>query len=253
MRRRQGFTLIELLVVIAIIAILAAILFPVFARAREKAKQASCQSNLKQIAMAILMYAGDHDEAGPLSHTSGCFVDMAGDTPSGGSCNAALALAPYDAGWADYYVQGPGQPTQVSDWKVNPVWLCNGNGTGTYKMFFGRGGTWHNWQPQGGGDLGTVRSPVKAGLVGDAWAWQAMTASPPKVVYGYNWHFILPRYTGDIRSAPPDFNDLTIQRYWNQYTAHQGGSNMAFCDGHVKRLEAKSMLSDTDWWVAAFQ
>jgi prepilin-type N-terminal cleavage/methylation domain-containing protein/prepilin-type processing-associated H-X9-DG protein len=57
-----GFTLIELLVVIAIIAILAAILFPVFAKAREKARQASCMSNLKQIALGELMYAQDYDE-----------------------------------------------------------------------------------------------------------------------------------------------------------------------------------------------
>jgi prepilin-type N-terminal cleavage/methylation domain-containing protein/prepilin-type processing-associated H-X9-DG protein len=59
---RKGFTLIELLVVIAIIAILAAILFPVFARAREKARQASCQSNLKQAALASRMYGSDWDE-----------------------------------------------------------------------------------------------------------------------------------------------------------------------------------------------
>jgi prepilin-type N-terminal cleavage/methylation domain-containing protein/prepilin-type processing-associated H-X9-DG protein len=61
MLRRRGFTLIELLVVIAIIAILAAILFPVFARAREKARQSSCQSNSKQIALAVLMYGQDYD------------------------------------------------------------------------------------------------------------------------------------------------------------------------------------------------
>ncbi len=60
--RRNGFTLIELLVVIAIIAILAAILFPVFARAREKARQASCLSNVKQIMLAVLMYTQDYDE-----------------------------------------------------------------------------------------------------------------------------------------------------------------------------------------------
>jgi len=59
---RRGFTLIELLVVIAIIAILAAILFPVFAKAREKARQASCQSNLKQLTLAFLMYSQDYDE-----------------------------------------------------------------------------------------------------------------------------------------------------------------------------------------------
>ncbi|NLO06641.1 MAG: DUF1559 domain-containing protein [candidate division WS1 bacterium] len=63
--RTRGFTLIELLVVIAIIAILAAILFPVFARAREKARQASCLSNAKQIGLAMLMYVQDYDEMFP--------------------------------------------------------------------------------------------------------------------------------------------------------------------------------------------
>ena len=63
---RRGFTLIELLVVIAIIAILAAILFPVFARAREKARQTSCLSNVKQLALGTLMYAGDYDERLPM-------------------------------------------------------------------------------------------------------------------------------------------------------------------------------------------
>jgi len=63
--RRWGFTLIELLVVIAIIAILAAILFPVFAQAREKARQAACSSNLKQIGTAFALYAQDYDEKLP--------------------------------------------------------------------------------------------------------------------------------------------------------------------------------------------
>jgi prepilin-type N-terminal cleavage/methylation domain-containing protein len=64
-RTRTGFTLIELLVVIAIIAILAAILFPVFAQARESARRSGCQSNMKQVTTAILMYAQDYDETLP--------------------------------------------------------------------------------------------------------------------------------------------------------------------------------------------
>lgn len=65
--RRRGFTLIELLVVIAIIAILAAILFPVFAKAREKARQTSCLSNTKQLSLAVEQYTSDYDERYPMS------------------------------------------------------------------------------------------------------------------------------------------------------------------------------------------
>ena len=64
---RRGFTLIELLVVIAIIAILAAILFPVFAQAREKARQAACLSNMRQLSTAVMMYVQDYDESYPMT------------------------------------------------------------------------------------------------------------------------------------------------------------------------------------------
>jgi len=85
---KQAFTLIELLVVIAIIAILAAILFPVFAQAREKARQTSCLSNLKQYSLANLMYVQDYDETFPLS----AYLNM-----GGGPCVATFywAAAPY--------------------------------------------------------------------------------------------------------------------------------------------------------------
>jgi len=76
-----GFTLIELLVVIAIIAILAAILFPVFARARENARRASCQSNLKQIGLGIAQYTQDYDEKYPLDQSA---------TTSGRTFSAAI-------------------------------------------------------------------------------------------------------------------------------------------------------------------
>ena len=71
---KNGFTLIELLVVIAIIAILAAILFPVFAQAREKARQSSCQSNVKQMTLGMQMYAQDYDETLPFCITGNVYV-----------------------------------------------------------------------------------------------------------------------------------------------------------------------------------
>ena len=69
MHRKRGFTLIELLVVIAIIAILAAILFPVFAKARENARKSNCLSNCKQIGNAVMMYVQDYDEMLPFGQT----------------------------------------------------------------------------------------------------------------------------------------------------------------------------------------
>ncbi|MCW3058771.1 MAG: prepilin-type N-terminal cleavage/methylation domain [Capsulimonas sp.] len=76
--RFTGFTLIELLVVIAIIAILAAILFPVFAKVREKARQTSCLSNEKQIGLAFLQYAQDGDERYPIDYDGAGHVDSNG-------------------------------------------------------------------------------------------------------------------------------------------------------------------------------
>ena len=73
---RSAFTLVELLVVIAIIGILAAILFPVFARARENARKTSCLSNLKQIGIGFLQYTQDYDEQGPMTSMSGGMMSM---------------------------------------------------------------------------------------------------------------------------------------------------------------------------------
>lgn len=78
MRQQKGFTLIELLVVIAIIAILASILFPVFSRARENARRASCASNLKQLSLAVLQYTQDYDELLPTTTIGPSGVNLVG-------------------------------------------------------------------------------------------------------------------------------------------------------------------------------
>jgi len=94
--RRRGFTLIELLVVIAIIAILAAILFPVFAQAREKARSISCLSNTRQMATALHMYTQDHDELFPFANDFGLpLFNIAGSPIQGRYRYWADALAPY--------------------------------------------------------------------------------------------------------------------------------------------------------------
>src|SRR4051812_15247968 len=102
-RLSQGFTLIELLVVIAIIAILAAILFPVFAKAREKARQTSCVSNEKQIGLAFLQYIQDNDEAFPLS-----VVTTVSPPPAGAIVGWADAIQPYQKSLAIF--QCPSEP-----------------------------------------------------------------------------------------------------------------------------------------------
>jgi prepilin-type N-terminal cleavage/methylation domain-containing protein/prepilin-type processing-associated H-X9-DG protein len=98
--KRRGFTLIELLVVIAIIAILAAILFPVFAQAREAARKASCISNLKQIGMGVLMYAQDYDEEFPMGTYPG---------PRNWEVNPEVYSYPTPPSWADCLNPGPQQ------------------------------------------------------------------------------------------------------------------------------------------------
>ena len=96
--RRAAFTLLEILVVIAIIAILAAILFPAFARARENARRSSCQSNLKQLSLATIQYTQDYDERFPMGLTqNGGQFFTALDLIQPYAQNKNIALCPSDS------------------------------------------------------------------------------------------------------------------------------------------------------------
>jgi len=107
-RSVRGFTLIELLVVIAIIAILAAILFPVFSQARAKAYQATCTNNTRQIAMAVAMYVQDHDEILPYS--------IIEDTPPSYQLFWWGAIQPYHKSWQLYRCPGDQQTIRSRPW-----------------------------------------------------------------------------------------------------------------------------------------
>ena len=98
---KKGFTLIELLIVISIIALLAAILFPVFSKARENARRASCASNLKQMGLGILQYAQDYDEIMVPAWLDGTCDAEGGWVPTNGSCNSPAVAAVGNFKWMD--------------------------------------------------------------------------------------------------------------------------------------------------------
>ncbi|MFO7947224.1 MAG: DUF1559 domain-containing protein [Armatimonadota bacterium] len=198
MRRKSGFTLIELLVVIAIIAILAAILFPVFARAREKARQASCLSNVKQMGLAAMMYAQDYDETNVPCNTVNVsipYVRPGGDT-------VTLTWGPWFA--------------LIQPYAKNPqIFICPSGGEiyygctsyGANRLVTGR--TFDTPVVK----LAEIEYPAQTVLFADS-SWTGSTddyhtSNQWRLQYGHHPSFFIP-------------------------ARHNGGANIAFCDGHAK-------------------
>lgn len=224
---RKGFTLIELLAVIAIIAILAAILFPVFARAREKARQASCQSNLKQLALGILMYAQDYDEMLPreVAWDYSGLVWHWWDTVMPYVKNVQLYRCPTTRR-SQMNIQ-PAPPGGQTWWSVGIPIVSYGFNLKLMrddKPYCPPGDAWRNTAA-----LGEVKRPAEAFLIGDAsgvdLCWRIWKLSWAEVC---GWELA-------------NCGDITL---WDNpdYTRHNGGSNIAFVDGHVKWLAAKSIV-----------
>lgn len=225
-RPKRAFTLIELLVVIAIIALLAAILFPVFARARENARRASCQSNLKQMGLSIMQYTQDYDEALPylaLAGTSaGTFrndlqiwADMIQPytkslqifrCPSNTNCNTPLgASVPTGATMRMSY--GGTTNTFASD---NPQTFA----------FAADAGSAFNKPPTKLSEFSNTAETFMVGEIQDS----------TSVIYGYG--LTVPA-TAEVRVAGK---------------THFDGSNWLYADGHVKYLNLNTIYSNSNYY-----
>jgi prepilin-type N-terminal cleavage/methylation domain-containing protein/prepilin-type processing-associated H-X9-DG protein len=218
---RQGFTLIELLVVIAIIAILAAILFPVFARARENARKSNCQSNLKQIGLALRSYSQDYDERYP------CYRFF--DNIPGLSYSWRIALLPY--------VKNRGIFVCPSARNLNGFALStNDRSDCTADLVFLSSGYYCNSVHY---DSGVPNPPfMHRGQGGISDAQVVRPAETIAVLDGG----LYPRadfdaYTGAATTgsnAAGTGNPPTTVSTTNPFLRHTDGANYLFMDGHVK-------------------
>jgi prepilin-type N-terminal cleavage/methylation domain-containing protein/prepilin-type processing-associated H-X9-DG protein len=197
MYRRRAFTLIELLVVIAIIAILAAILFPVFAQAREKARQTTCMNNLRQIGMAVMLYRDDYDY----------YVPMAlGQVPW-------QATAPGEVGLIDPYLKNEG----VRQCPSRKIPIARYTINGWEGEHYGKTET----SPQGQPDAAVPR-PSTTLII-----WEHQVGAPACIL----------GQDGGTALRPDPIAGL---EHWD--SAHHGGFNALWCDGHVKRMQFSSLL-----------
>lgn len=241
MRRTQkGFTLIELLVVIAIIAVLAAILFPVFAAARQKARQASCVSNLKQIAMGMIQYADDHDGYGP---------SWSNEFNSAGSWShestGVMKLAPYGISpWRTGCEPSATRP--ASEAVRSAVLTCTaGKRDTTYNLLMPAGGG-PSWYPSVTWKIDATSNGIaisEVGMVGDCYVRCLDTAS-----WGYGNDFMHPKWplTPTGGALPPG------EPPQPEWMAHNGRNNLAFRDGHVESLGAEDYGAYPSTWALAW-
>jgi len=199
--KRRGFTLIELLVVIAIIAILAAILFPVFSRAREQARKTSCQSNLRQIANAFLMYAQDWDECLPTGNRSRniWWYDLIQPYLK----NTQILKCP-SASSGILQQDGSTQAAGDINYGIASCMLCP-----------------HWCDPPRGLSLANLDNPAELVMVADSLATHACA-------YFIAWPNACAAQCMTERRDP-------------KYTRHSEGDNIAFCDGHVKWLNSQEI------------
>lgn len=209
---RKGFTLIELLIVIAIIAILAAILFPVFARARENARKTSCLSNLKQIGLGVMQYTQDYDEYYPLNQAGSTQTERRQNSwrsqifPYVKSTQLFVCPSnPLKDTWTNDSTQGGGGVIDPTEFKIS--YQCNRRGA------LGRG----------------TATPVEMSHVAEIEnAAQLITIAEVRGTSA--------AYDGDLNYDDAGHNNAL-------FAGHLGMTNYLFADGHAKALRPSSTIA----------
>ncbi|GBC98910.1 hypothetical protein HRbin17_01429 [bacterium HR17] len=230
-RLGAGFTLIELLVVIAIIAILAAILFPVFSQAREKARQASCGSNLRQIQLAIAQYAQDYDERHP--HTWFTVTGQFNDWPGGYQWEEAAL--PYVRNQQLFVCSSAATLIYVPDPTPNLVdnpyphsTYPRGGYAGNVAYWSGSGisGISAN-HPWGFRSLAQIADPAGTFMV-----WDALPAGANSGRFEEGWANVNEQPTTyNSASNPPRLASASREVIAGRHTE---GANFSYVDGHMK-------------------
>jgi prepilin-type N-terminal cleavage/methylation domain-containing protein/prepilin-type processing-associated H-X9-DG protein len=217
-----GFTLIELLVVIAIIAILAAILFPVFGRARENARRSSCQSNLKQIGLGVMQYTQDYDEHYPMRYYGGAPVAVQ-------NANSwRRQIFPYVKSAQLFSCPSNTYNTDRAEDSIAKTMVDAGLPAGS-PVFY------RSYGINGANTFG--------GTPPSEWGWAASLSEIPMTS-----ECILVAEHSQARPFTGDITDLEWGDPAWSFKGHLGTSNFLFCDGHVKSMKPLATATPKNFW-----
>jgi prepilin-type N-terminal cleavage/methylation domain-containing protein/prepilin-type processing-associated H-X9-DG protein len=221
-RKQSGFTLIELLVVIAIIAILAAILFPVFAQAREKARQTSCISNEKQIALGLLMYVQDYDERFPVEREPDTY-----NPPGPFGITWRTTLQPYLKSKQIFFCPDDASNVQWSEGYLDgQFYQCyNGNPDGVHLSYTYNG---QAFDVPNGIKLASIIAPAQCILI-----LETRLEYPDLGPWTIPW---------DLSGLPGGFPGE------GPFISHSHMLDFAFFDGHVKAMKLAATVTGTWLW-----